>query len=55
MKPEDYKEGMAVTADGRRGYAVELEGCNDGTVVVHVAFPGKEAQWRVPIEKVEPR
>lgn len=55
MKTEDYREGMPVTVDGRRGFAVELENCNDNTVVIHVAFPGKEAQWRVPIEKVEPR
>jgi len=55
MKIEDYREGMAVTAEGRKGFAVELEKCNDESYVVHVAFPGKDAQWRVPVEKVEPR
>lgn len=55
VKREDYREGMPVTAEGRKGIAVELEHCADDSYVVHIAFPGKEAQWRVPIDKVEAR
>ena len=53
MKIEDYEEGMTVLARKQHGIAVELEECNDGSFVVHVAFPGKDSQWRVPIEQVE--
>lgn len=56
MKIEDYREGMAVRVRGQqRGFAVELEKCGEDTWVVHVAFPGKETNWRVPIAEVEPR
>lgn len=53
MKPEEFRPGVPVIADGRRGIATELELCNDETLVIHVAFPMKEAQSRVPIERVE--
>lgn len=53
MKPEDYREGMAVKANGVSGVAVGLERCNEDKLVVHVAFPMRESQWRVPIEQVE--
>lgn len=53
MKPEEYREGMAVKANGTRGTANGLERCGDGKLVVHVAFPMRESQWRVPIEQVE--
>lgn len=54
MKKEDHKDGMPVTVKGNlRGYGVELEKCNDGSHVIHVAFIGKECQWRVPIDEVE--
>ena len=55
MKQEEYKEGQPVLAYGAKGYAVELERCNDGKHVIHIAFPGRESQWRVPIEDVEVR
>jgi hypothetical protein len=55
MKQEDYKDGLKVTAKGAKGIAAGIERCNDGKFVVHVAFPGRESQWRVPIEQVEVR
>lgn len=53
MTKEEYKDGMAVIAKGRKAFANGLELCGDGKYVIHVAFIGKEAQWRVPIEQVE--
>jgi hypothetical protein len=53
MKPEEYREGMAVRANGTKGIANGIELCNGGKYVVHVAFPMRECQWRVPIEQVE--
>lgn len=53
MNKEDYKDGMAIIVNGRKCIANDLERCNDGSYVVHVAFPMKDTQWRVPIDKVE--
>lgn len=53
MTKEEYKEGQAVIAYGRKCIANGLEKCGDGSYVVHVAFPMKETQWRVPLDKVE--
>ena len=53
MTQEDYKEGMPVLARGKRGIANGLERCGDGSYIVHVAFLGKDTQWRVPLEQIE--
>lgn len=53
MKPEEYRDGMAVVANGQRGVAVGLERCNEDKMVVHVSLPMRETNWRVPIEQVE--
>lgn len=55
MKTEDYREGQPVRAKGANGFAAGLERCNDGRFIIHVAFTGRESQWRVPIEEVEVR
>ena len=56
MKEADYKDGLKVTAYGNaHGIAAGIERCNDGKFIVHVAFQGRESQWRVPIEQVEVR
>lgn len=55
MKQEDYKDGLKVTAKGAHGITAGIERCNDGKMIVHVAFQGRESQWRVPIEDVEVR
>lgn len=53
MTEKEYKDGLPVIARGERGIAAGLERCNGGTLIVHVAFNGRESQWRVPIEQVE--
>lgn len=53
MKKEDYKDGMAVIANGKNGIANGLELCGDGSYIVHVCFPLKDTQWRVPIDQIE--
>lgn len=53
MKQEEYKDGLKVVHQRARGIAVELEKCNDGSYVVHIAFPGQTVQRRAPIAEVE--
>lgn len=54
MKREDYKkDGMEVLFREKKFVANDVELCGDGTYVVHLVVPGRDAQLRVPIARVE--
>lgn len=53
MTKEEYKDGMTVLLNGRKFIATELELCNDGSHVVHLAVSGRESNLRIPLDKVE--